>query len=171
MDAKARFKIGLAFLVAGIIMPFGAVFIAKTDWPLSVKGLVGGFLVVGGPEIMTILAVAVMGRENYDVIIKKIFSWFKKLKPSGTVSKLRYTIGLILFLVPIIPSYIMAYIPNWLPDVSPERFYINITSDVIFISSFFVLGGDFWDKIRALFIKDAKAVFPEKIDNNLNAKV
>ena len=30
------------------------------------------------------------------------------------------------------------------------------------IASLFVLGGDFWDKLRALFVRDAKAVFPEK---------
>jgi hypothetical protein len=27
--------------------------------------------------------------------------------------------------------------------------------------SLFVLGGDFWDKLRALFIGEAKAVFPK----------
>ena len=30
------------------------------------------------------------------------------------------------------------------------------------IMSLFVLGGDFWDKLRALFVRQAKAVFPEK---------
>ncbi len=30
------------------------------------------------------------------------------------------------------------------------------------IASLFVLGGDFWDKLRALFVRNAKAVFPEK---------
>jgi len=28
--------------------------------------------------------------------------------------------------------------------------------------SLFVLGGNFWDKLRALFIRDASVVFPEK---------
>jgi hypothetical protein len=28
------------------------------------------------------------------------------------------------------------------------------------LSSLFVLGGDFWDKVRALFIYDARAVLP-----------
>jgi hypothetical protein len=29
----------------------------------------------------------------------------------------------------------------------------------MFVTSFFVLGGDFWDKIKALFIRSAKAQF------------
>jgi hypothetical protein len=32
-----------------------------------------------------------------------------------------------------------------------------IGGDVLLISSLFVLGGDFWDKVRALFVYDAKA--------------
>jgi hypothetical protein len=30
----------------------------------------------------------------------------------------------------------------------------------LFVLSFFVLGGEFWDKIRSLFIYRAKAQFP-----------
>jgi len=30
------------------------------------------------------------------------------------------------------------------------------------ILSLFVLGGDFWDKLRSLFVNKAKASFPEK---------
>ena len=30
-----------------------------------------------------------------------------------------------------------------------------------FIVSFFVLGGDFWEKFRALFIYEAKALIPD----------
>ncbi len=40
--------------------------------------------------------------------------------------------------------------------------------DGIFLGSFFVLGGEFWDKVRALFIYDAKAVF--KIGEALPAR-
>jgi hypothetical protein len=36
-----------------------------------------------------------------------------------------------------------------------------IVGDFILLFSLFVLGGNFWDKLRALFIRDAKVVFPE----------
>ena len=32
-------------------------------------------------------------------------------------------------------------------------------ADAIFVVNLFVLGGDFWDKLRALFVYDAKAKF------------
>jgi hypothetical protein len=54
----------------------------------------------------------------------------------------------------------MGYMPSWLPDSSPVRPYVSIASDVIFLVSLFVLGGDFWDKIRSLFVSEARAWFP-----------
>ena len=41
------------------------------------------------------------------------------------------------------------------PDV---RYALAI--DLLLLASLFVLGGNFWDKIRALFIREAKAQFP-----------
>jgi hypothetical protein len=32
--------------------------------------------------------------------------------------------------------------------------------DLLLLSSFVILGGDFWDKVRALFVYGAKAQFP-----------
>jgi hypothetical protein len=32
-----------------------------------------------------------------------------------------------------------------------------IGGDVLLVSSLFVLGGEFWDKLRALFVHDARA--------------
>jgi len=35
-----------------------------------------------------------------------------------------------------------------------------VSGDAIFVASFFVLGGEFWDKLRALFVHGARTVFP-----------
>jgi hypothetical protein len=32
----------------------------------------------------------------------------------------------------------------------------------MFFASFFVLGGEFWDKLQALFVYGASAAFPDK---------
>jgi len=54
----------------------------------------------------------------------------------------------------------MAYAPHLLPELAMFRVYLNIFFDLVFLSSLFVLGGDFWDKLRALFNYNARAVFP-----------
>ena len=47
-----------------------------------------------------------------------------------------------------------------LPVLDRHGFAISAALDALFVASLFVLGGDFWDKLRALFIRDAKAQFP-----------
>jgi hypothetical protein len=38
--------------------------------------------------------------------------------------------------------------------------WVNLALDCATLTSLFVLGGDFWDKLRALFLYEARAVFP-----------
>jgi hypothetical protein len=66
-----------------------------------------------------------------------------------------------MFLIPVIPTYVMAYAPQCLPDASPARLYVNLAADFIFAASLFVLGGDFWDKLTALFIYEARVRFDD----------
>jgi hypothetical protein len=159
MSARVRLQLGIVLLVLGSILPLGAVVVAKTAWPGAIKAAVGGILLFGF-EIMAIPAVAIMGKENYEIIMKKVLGWLKGLRPAGNISMTRHVVGLVLFLLPILPTYIMGYAPRWLPDNSPMRLYVAVSADVMFIVSLFVLGGDFWDKLRALFVLEAKAWFP-----------
>jgi hypothetical protein len=47
--------------------------------------------------------------------------------------------------------------PEMVPGFPEYRIHMGLSIDFIFVCSFFVLGGDFWDKRRALFIDKAKA--------------
>ncbi len=38
----------------------------------------------------------------------------------------------------------------------------TVLSGLLLLASLFVLGGDFWDKLRALFVRDAKTQFPDR---------
>jgi len=162
MKQKARLYGGIAILAAAWLMPLLGIPVSRTDWPLGVKATVIGLLTFGGPELLSIVAIVVLGRESYELIIQRLKKLLKRLKPSGKPGRLQYTIGLVLFLLPLIPTYIMAYFPRFLPDISPQRLIVSILSDLIFIISLFVLGSDFWDKLRSLFIYDSYAVFKEK---------
>jgi len=51
-------------------MPAGVLFIVGSDWPAGVKAVVSGTLLFG-PEVMTIAAVAMMGKENFDRIVER----------------------------------------------------------------------------------------------------
>ena len=159
MNADTRLKLGIALLVLGLVMPFGTLFIAGTDWPVSVKTVVSGFLLFG-LEIMMFPAVALMGKENFDRIVNWVKGVLKTLKPAGNVGRTRYTIGLVLLVGPVLFAWITSYIPSWLPEEKDARLWVNLGLDLVVAASLFVLGGDFWDKLRALFLHDANVVFP-----------
>jgi hypothetical protein len=159
MSADTRLKLGIALLVLGLVIPAGTLFVIATDWPTSVKTVVSGILLFG-PEIMTAVAVALMGKENFDRIGEWGKGRLKALKPAGDVSRPRHVIGLVLLVGSVLFTWIASYVPSLMPEEYASRVAVNLGLDLIFGASLFVLGGDFWDKLRALFLHEARAVFP-----------
>jgi hypothetical protein len=49
---------------------------------------------------------------------------------------------------------------HYLPGLDDRPLAFAVSGDVLMLVSLFVLGGDFWDKLRALFVHGARAVFP-----------
>jgi hypothetical protein len=159
MSPESRLKLGVTLLIVGLIMPAGTLAVAATDWPLAVKAVLSSILLFGF-EIMIIPAVALMGKDNFDRIWAGAMRHLKTLKPAGGVSKRRYTIGLYMLVVPTLYVWIASYAPSWLPEDYVMRVWVNLGLDVVTLASLFVLGGDFWDKVRALFFHDARVVSP-----------
>src|SRR5262249_52817410 len=99
------------------------------------------------------------GKENFDRIVSGVKGVLKRLKPAGNVGRTRYTIGLVMFVGPALFAWFAGYFPSWMPEMPAVRLCVNLGLDLIILTSLFVLGGDFWDKLRALFVHDARAVF------------
>jgi hypothetical protein len=159
MSADTRLKLGIALLILGLVMPVGTLFIVGTDWTAGAKAVISGTLVFA-PEVMTVAAVGLMGKENFDRIVEPVKSALKSLKPAGNVSRVRHAVGLLLFVGSILFAWIASYVPSLMPEEYLLRVAVNLGLDLIFGASLFVLGGDFWDKLRALFLHEARAVFP-----------
>jgi hypothetical protein len=159
MSADTRLKLGVALLILGLIMPAGTLLVAATDWPIALKTVVSSLLLFGF-EIVLIPAVALMGKDNFNRIWDGAMRLLKTLKPAGDVGTTRYKLGLYMLVGPTLYAWIASYAPSWLPEDYVLRVWVNLGLDVITLASLFVLGGDFWDKVRALFLHDARAVFP-----------
>jgi len=154
-----RLYIGIIFIVMSFFMVPTGLFVIHYVHAHSMKALILGFFWVNGP-LWKIIGIAVMGKVSYYYIIEHLKIHYKKILKPKPVGRIRYTIGLFMFFLPFVPSYVMAYAPHLLPEFASWRVYINIFNDLVFLSSLFVLGGDFWDKLRALFTYSAKASFP-----------
>ena len=114
-----------------------------------------------GAEVLGIVAVAVMGKSGYAYIKNRVFGFLKQYGPPAEVSRTRYTIGLVMFAVPIVFGWLAPYAADLIPGYLGNELTYAIVGDLLLLVSLFVLGGDFWDKLRALFIRGAKVVFPE----------
>ena len=66
-------------------------------------------------------------------------------------------LGLAMFVAPMIFAWAGPYLQPLLPWLGAPSRVAAVAGDLVFVASFFVLGGDFWDKIRALFVQDTRA--------------
>lgn len=156
LPPKGKLIIAGVIFVAGFLSPLLIPFVTSSNLSTGWKATLSGLLAIGIPELFMIIAAAVAGKEGYKYLKSKIFGLLKRYGPADTVSKTRYKIGLILFIIPICAGWFLPYFSSLIPSYDQNKILINITGDIIFITSFFVLGGDFWDKLRALFIFGAK---------------
>jgi len=158
-----RFKIGLVFFVLTWIAPVFVPLVAMTGLPLAWKTALSGALVVGGPEVFGLIAVACLGKAGFSFLTQKVKAVFRRYGPPREVGRVRYIVGLVMLFGPMPFTYLTFYAPaHWIPFYEPNRVAINLCLDLIFVTSFFVLGGAFWDKVRALFVHEATVQFPHK---------
>ncbi len=155
-----RFRLGLIIFVIGFISPLSIPLVTASELPTQWKAVISGALAIGVPEVFSIVAIATMGKSGFNYMKKRIFGFLKKHGPPDVVSRTRYRIGLVMFVLPILFGWLGPYVSHHIPGYEANRFIASAVGDLLFVSSLFVLGGDFWDKVRALFIYGAKAHFP-----------
>tara|TARA_R110000787_G_scaffold279936_1_gene390353 strand:- start:21122 stop:21628 length:507 start_codon:yes stop_codon:yes gene_type:complete len=156
--SNSKLLLGGFILIVGFMSPLLISLVVDSDIPVSYKNVLSGLLAFGIPELFMIIAVAIMGKKGYEFIKEKALRFLKRFAPSDKVSLTRYRIGLVMFSTPIIFGLLQPYLGHYLPFVNDLPFIWTITSDIIFISSFFVLGGAFWDKLSGLFKYNVKVI-------------
>ena len=151
-----RLRLGLIILIVGFLSPLSIPLITATELPARWKAIISGALAVGIPEVFSIVAIAIMGKAGFNYIKARIFGFLKKHGPPDRVSRTRYHIGLAMFTLPILFGWLAPYVSHYVPGYEAHRLSVNIIGDLMLFTSLFVLGGDFWDKVRTLFIHDAR---------------
>jgi len=155
-QAGWRLHLGFIILVVGFLSPLTIPLVTASELPARWKAIISGALAVGIPEVFSIVAIAIMGKAGFNYIKARVFGFLKKHGPPDRVSRTRYHIGLAMFMLPILFGWLAPYVSQYIPGYEAHRLLINIVGDLMLFTSLFVLGGDFWDKVRALFIHDAR---------------
>ncbi|NVD38082.1 transporter suffix domain-containing protein [Ensifer sp. HO-A22] len=161
--ATWRFKLGILLLclvgAAWLLVPALAWAGASAATIATATGII--FI---WNKVVILMTVAVMGKPGFQQLKGAIFGAFR-LPPESIVGPLRYNIGLVMFLVPLMAAVLEPYIDAAWPALRPNLWQLQLIGDLIFLASFPVLGGNFWEKFRSLFIRtvqvlDAKEEVP-----------
>lgn len=147
--SRLRYFGGWVFFALSLLLPLGGMLVPLLGLSKGTTALLVGAMVVGAPEVCVVAAIALWGRETFNYFLGRAKGLLRHLLPPAHVSPARYRLGLLLFIGSALPCWLLAYFPHWLEDRS--RIAVLAASDFAFIFSFYVLGGDFWGKLRALF--------------------
>ena len=157
-----RIKVGFAIFAASIgwpvlipILPFLGVSTAAT-------AAISGVMLVAA-EFMLVAAAAIAGEEGFNFIKARVFGVLRSYSPPHEVSRLRYTIGLVMFMTPLAFGWASPYFAHHLPAFATGRLIYAIAFDMLLLISLFVLGGGFWDKLHSLLKHNAYAVIPDEV--------
>lgn len=155
-----RLYVGSTIFVAGFLAPLLIPLVAASSLPAGLKAALSGLLALGIPELGMLVAVAVMGKPGFEFLKARLGRFFRQYGPPATVSPTRYTVGLVMFTLPLLLAWATPYAPYLLHGLDLNRLGLAVAGDLTWVTSLFVLGGDFWDKLRSLFVYGARAKFP-----------
>ena len=156
VKSKSRLYIGIIILVLALAMPiWGSILVGLIGFSPGISAILIGLSIAGGPDLLLVIAAAVMGKDSMNYVLGKIGKWFKRnFKLAENVSKKRYIWRIILFWGSILVRWAIGFLkpisivrtggPDW-------GFYILIVFEVVLIISIFVLGADYWEKLGSLF--------------------
>jgi hypothetical protein len=157
----ARFGLGIGLFVLGLVCPVLVPLATRSALSAGWKTALSGLLVIGIPEVLWMAAAAVLGREGFDYVKSRTLGALRRHALPKRVSRGRYRLGLLLFAIPLLFGWLAPYAPERIPGYETHRLAANLTGDALLLVSLFVLGGEFWDKLRALFLHEAEAVLPQ----------
>ena len=151
-----RFYAGLVAMAAAIILPLAAIFVPLLGLSTTPHSAVlVGILVAGGPEVLCILAVVLLGKATFNYFAHLAKTAVRRAVVETPASRTRYYVGLAIMLVSWLPAYLYAYLPGAFPGGN-TRIYILAVMDLAFVASVFLMGAEFWGKARRIFIYEGK---------------
>ncbi len=152
-----RFVLGACVFVFGMLCPLFIPLVATSELGAEWKAALSGVLLLGVPEAFILVAVAILGKSGYEAMKRKLLSVLRQLRPANRVGPMRHRVGVAMFALPVLTGWLYPYVVLWLSELAEYQLQLALVLDAIFISSLFVLGGDFWDKLSALFVRRRSA--------------
>lgn len=153
---RKRFVAGFALIGFAVLLPIAALLFPVFGLPSPSSNLLVALLVAGAPEMLCLAAIALLGQEGFPNFGDRFRAVSTGAGVAPVASKMRYYGGLVYCLLNTLPISLYAYAPHWMPG-EPAKYLILAVTDLGFILSVFLMGGEFWEKFRRLFIWEGRA--------------
>jgi hypothetical protein len=148
-----RVRVGLGLFVASISWPLLVPVLPLLGVSVEATATFGGVMLVVA-EVMMLAGAAIAGKEGFAYIKGRVFGLLRAYGPPARVGPLRHRIGLVMFVVPLAAGWASPYVGPLVPGLAARGVVIAIVLDLLLLASLFVLGGDFWARLRALFVRE-----------------
>ena len=157
-SAGWRFKLGIAIMA---LMLGSWLMVPVAAWagvPGAKIAALSGVLFISN-KVLLIIVIAIMGKSGFQQLKRSLLGYATSLAPSADVEigVIRHRLGVTMFCLPLVCALLEPYVDSVWPGMRPNLWQLQLAGDVMLIGSFFVLGGSFWEKIRALFMRTAGA--------------
>lgn len=166
LPAWRRF-LGLVLFVVHLILPLLALIIVPLlGLPDGVNTVLVGLSVVGGPDVLLIASIALLGKDGIATLVSKLGKTVKRLVRWDAVTKTRYTVLLWVALVALVlPALLLFFWTESIVGIGGAPgwgFWVLLGSTVAFIGAVIGMGEPLWTRIEALVTWDAQIVLPEE---------
>ena len=157
IEKNWQYYLGIVLFICSWILWLASVSLLFFKIPLGkLLGIIAALII--SSEIIFVVSLVLLGKTFAKIIeakIKKIFLPHKANQPIKPVSKTRHYIGIVLFFLSFIPSFIVE-VSLFFGYPKTEYGHIIMLISVLFgytmfIVSLFILGGGFWDRLIKLF--------------------
>lgn len=153
MAANRDWRLGLGVLLLALAAASIVLGILAVFFGLARGESLGSpvWLLAGPAEILCVLAAVVLGKEKYGILARKVRRSGRPSVVTWQKAQLRYYLGLVGCLFNGVPLALYAYVPELLPG-GTTKLSILVVADLVFFGSLFFAGGEFWEKLRRIFI-------------------
>jgi hypothetical protein len=156
-----RFGLGIACFVAAFAIHLVTLAAVAMGASAATVGAIGAINFVLN-KVLLLATAAILGTDGFNRLKGLVTGAVKRHVLPDEVGPVRYGIGLILFVAPLIGAWVSPYVAELAPSLGRNTVRDGVIADAVLIVSLFVLGGGFWDKLRALFVRHATVLFPAK---------
>jgi hypothetical protein len=149
-----KYYLGLSLFFYSFL-PLGIVFVLPfLGMTLAQAGAFSVVFLASG-EMAFWCAAALLGKTFLTAFKTRIKAWFKRPHAPEPISRNRHRFGISLVVASFLPYYVMLIYLLFFSHKESELNFLAwtlVAGEAAFMGGLFILGGDFWDRLKNLFL-------------------